>query len=133
MRFFFLIAPLCLAFYDSLLSDFCLSFLCVSFLPTFSSEHSVTCIMCFSTKEICSLPSVLRDFYDLPLFFYLLRYKHRIFVHLLPDSRVRWLFEICRQSQNTILSARGFRHRRVKWARYKKKLFSRPEGGEIRC
>jgi hypothetical protein len=52
------------------------------------------------------------------IFLYLLRYKHRIFVYLLLVRHVRGLIETRRQ--NVILMARGFRHRRGKWAMYKK-------------
>jgi len=76
----------------------------------------------FALKKICILSWVSRDSYDLlPFFLDLLRYKHTIFVYLLLVIHVRGLMETCRQ--NIILTTRGFRHRRGKWAMYKKLIW----------
>jgi hypothetical protein len=81
------------------------------------SRKSAFCPQCRVILTICCL------------FLYLLRYKYRIFVYLLLVTHVRGLIETCRQS--VILTARGFRRRRGKWAMYKN-VFGRPEGERSR-
>jgi hypothetical protein len=87
-----------------------------------ASVSSLGCVMSFSRYLVLKLVifaltvGICRSVCKI-----VLRYNHRIFVYLVLVSHVRGLMETCRQ--NIILTTRGFRHRRGKWAMYKKHIW----------